>query len=336
MVVDRDVDPDLPKRFAVRAYPTLLILSPGDHKKLLRWSGFSGTPFLLEQFRESLARHRLKKDGELWDVRPLRPATVAPAGTCTTHAVPDDDPIGGIARVGDAVWVLHGRSRTLHELRLDDGKPGPATGRQVSLAHLEIVRDLTSDGEALYAASYGWTSGKPIYRIDPKTLAITQAVVTKENRQNRHSGTGGVARTRDAFFVLESFRRLAEVDPSNGEIRRRWNVEVPGHRLIRCASLAFDGTHLVTAAQVQEKKDGDKVVSRDRTRPVDNVLLFIDPKSGEVTRRLPLHYSIAAVECVGDTFLLAEQPERGWDVDHKPIRVFPERIVLHSFTPAGE
>ena len=76
VVVDRDVTPEIPKQLSVRGYPSLLILTPGK-ERVLRWSGYSSTEFLRDQFRTALGRYDLFLAGKEWDRKEPRPAHVA-------------------------------------------------------------------------------------------------------------------------------------------------------------------------------------------------------------------------------------------------------------------
>ena len=78
--VDRDVTPDVPKRFGVHAYPTLLTLGAKE-EKVHRTSGFKKPPEFRAQLDDALRRVALYKAGKEWDEPNPRPASVCDAGT---------------------------------------------------------------------------------------------------------------------------------------------------------------------------------------------------------------------------------------------------------------
>ena len=71
--------------------------------------------------------------------------------------------------------------------------------RKVDVEGGELIVDLATDENTLYAVSYGWTKGDPIYRFDLATLSFEGRIVTEANLKNRHSGTGGLAAAKGSL-----------------------------------------------------------------------------------------------------------------------------------------
>jgi len=43
----------------------------------------------------------------------------------------------------------------------------------------------------------------------------------------------------------------------------------------------------------------------------------------------PLNYPVNAIACDDGAFWLAEQPEMGFDRSKRPVRLYPQKMVIH-------
>lgn len=294
--VDRDAAPEVPRRFGVSAYPTLLTLGD-DLEKVHRFSGFKKPDVFRKMLEAALERHALYRAGEEWDVPDARPAAICDAGTVETFPAPSEEVPSGLAVHGGAVFVAQGGRL----FRLD------AAAKVAAAFDLPAgVRDLCSDGERLYGMEYGWTAGKPIHVLDPATGKTLRAIVTEANRKNRSMGAAGIAWQDGRLWVLAGMRgTISAVDPATGLVTgvlqtdRRW-----------LAGLAFDGTHFVAGGR--------------------EALYWFDPKTGQTVREQKIHYPVRALAVRDGRLLLMEQPVFGHDKEHKRIRVWPKTTVVHE------
>lgn len=293
--VDRDHTPELPKRFHVSAYPSLLVLGPND-ENVHRWAGFLKVEPFLAQVDEAHARWKSFTSGEPWDVPNPRKETICSSVQVTTHPAPSEAAPAGIAFCRGKLWVAQGNK--LHRC-----VPGSAADLEVELP--ESVRDLGSDGQRLFALTYGWTAGTPIHELDPETGKTIGSTVTEANKVNKAMGGSGVAFVAGDLWALESFGKLSCIDPKSGEVKR---VIDTGVRYV--AGLDWDGKHFVFG-------------SRD-------ALHFLAPDLGKVVKALPVNYPIRALACREDRIWIQEQPIFGFSRQHETIRVWPKTTVLHE------
>ena len=335
MVIDRDFTPDVPKRFRVNAYPSLLVLGP-ELENIHRWKGFSDTDFLESQFQEGLRRFELFQSGKEWLETEPRAETVIDADGCRSYPVPARGRIRGIAPAKKTVWILQG-SR-VHELeRSGSTGVGEATGRTISLSGKGVLVGLCADDRHLYVATYGWTRGHPIYRYRLKDLEPDGTIVTEANKTKRVHATSGIARGKRDLYVLEGRRRRVNVvDPTTGRIERDFTVAVDGYYCRNFSSLYFDGRLLVTSAHLQKLNPGQNRGKQDRSRPLQPALIEFDPKVGQIRRIIEVNYPLASVaKTKRDHFLVSELEVRGFDRNHKPIVLHPAEYVLHAFRYRG-
>ena len=303
VTVDRDKHPDLVKRFNVSAYPTLLAI--GDQgEKVHRFEGFQKPEAFMAELGEALRRDALYRKGEEWDRVEERPAMVCDGAKVATFPAPSEDVPGGLAVLGDQAWVIQaGGLHRLDRATLKASRTLPIEG---------LFTDLCSDGKLLYALPYSWTSGDPILVIDPATGETLRSLPIPDDRKQRYSGAKGIAWRSGKLHVLEGMSGLLhEVDPATGKISRTLKLKVNA-----LSGLAFDGRHLVTAGRSE--------------------VLWLDPGTGEIVRRLPVHYPLRCVEAEGNLLYLMEQPVSGFDRTHQRVRVWPRSMLVHVVTLAGE
>jgi len=292
--VDRDHTPELPKRFHVSAYPSLLVLGPGD-ENVHRWSGFRGVDAFLPQVQEAVERYALFRAGKAWDVPTPRPSAICDARRVETFAAPDEGSPNGIAFCGGRLFLALGSKLYC----LDDQH---RVQRATDLP--EQVRDLASDGTRLYAITYGWTCGGPIHELDPDTGAVSRSITTAAMKANKYSGAFGLACRDGSLYALESMGKLHRLDPDTGDITATTNVGVN-----YLAGLDHDGTAFVVGSR--------------------EALYRLDPETGKVRDRIALNYPVRALACHGGKTFLLEQPVFGFGRSHEPTRVWPQQTVVH-------
>lgn len=301
--VNRDRMPELPKRYSVSAYPTLLFLNPAD-EKIHRFSAFKEIPALLAEFDEAKRRFALWREGKVWDTPDPRPEKIADAGAIAAIPAPSEEVPNGLVALGEDLLVAQGA-----KLYRIDAK----TGEVKSSFDLPAgTLALATDGKVVYAMPGGWTAGLPISVIDAATGEVKREIVTEANKANRAHGAKGIAWRDGKLFVLEGMRGvLREVDPATGEVTgslktgRTW-----------LSGLAYDGERFVTA-------------SRDH-------LFRIDAGTGKVVGEMPVNYRIRSIAAADGALLLMEQPVFGFDRHHERIRVWPETTLIWRWIPRNE
>ncbi|MEZ5966800.1 MAG: PQQ-binding-like beta-propeller repeat protein [Planctomycetota bacterium] len=295
--VDRDHTPDLPKRMHVNAYPSLLVLGPSD-ENVHRWAGFLGVDKFMPQVDEALERYERFRAGKAWDEPAPRAEHICAEGEVETFAAPEEGGPDGIAFCGGKMFVAQGN--TLYRLGSDR-----AVEHEARLP--AMVRDLASDGERLFALTYGWTKGDPLYELDPSTGAVRRSLVTEANKKNKYSGAFGLACHGGKLFVLESSGKLHRLDPVTGEVEKTLALSV---RYV--SGLTFDGASFVLGSR--------------------EALHFVDPGTGKVRRSVPVAYPVRALASEGGKLYLMEQPVPGFGRKHEPIRIWPKRMLVHELT----
>jgi hypothetical protein len=296
--VDRDATPDVPARFHVSAYPSLLVLGPGG-ENIHRWSGFRKPAEFLVELRDGKRRADLFAQGEAWDApRPRPDAPFAGDGVAALDAIraPSDEVPGGIVRLGGELFVAQGR--TLFVLEPKDG----AVRRESTLA--AVPQDLDTDGESLLVLGADWTKGEPVLRLDPRSGAVTGRIAAPKEMQAKTGAARGLCWHAGKLFVLEIGGTMHEVDGATGELRRSVATG-----LSWVFGLTFDGDRLVT-------------VGRDAVH-------WLDPDTLRPVRTLPSAYRLRTIGWDGGRYLILEQPEFGFGRRHEPIRVWPQTTVIH-------
>lgn len=294
--VNRDVTPDVTRRFNVSAYPSLAVLGPQD-ENVHRFSGFKKPDAFRAELEEGLRRYGMFRRGEAWDTPAPRPARIADVESIEIIPAPSEEIPSGITWLDGEIQVFQGN--TLFALRPEDGSA------RVRHEFPFSVRDLCTDGTLLYGVEYGWTAGGPIHVIDPATGTVQRRIVTAANAKNRYSAGAGIAFAEGKLYVLEVSGKIHELDPRTGVVRRTMQTS---QRYV--GGLAFDGQHLVTGS-----RDG---------------LHLLDPDSGAVVRTLATAYPLRAVGVAAGRYLLMEQPVFGFGREHERIRVWPQQTKIYS------
>ncbi len=296
LLVNRDRTPEIPKRFNVSAYPTLLTLGR-KFEKIDRFQGFRKAEEFLGDLDRALARWAKYRKGEEWDTPDPRPATLCDKARVETIAAPSDGVPAGLTMLGKHLWI--GQLGKLY--RVD-----PASGEvQVTYDLHRSVLDLCTDGKLLYAMESGWTAGKPIHVIDPADGKTVRQIVTAANREIKSHGAKGIAWRSGKLYVLEGARgRIHEIDPQTGNVTRR--IQTPG---VWLAGLDVDGDQFVTG-------------SRDH-------LYHFDVETGELAAWLAVNYRLRSVAAHAGTLYLMEQPIFGFDKQHQRVQVWPKKTVVY-------
>lgn len=299
--VNRDETPEVPPRFSVSAFPSLITL--GDHQeKVHRFSGYMLPEPFKAQLADALRRYDLYRAGQEWDIPDPRPAQIcdAPNVTIESFKAPSEEVPAGFAFIGDAMWIAHMGS--LFEC--------DAAGKMRRTFPLDgSVLDICTDGQRLYAMTGGWTAGQPIYVIDPATGETARSIIMEANKENRSHGAKGIEFIDGRLYVLEGMGGvIREVDPETGEVlssiqtSERW-----------ITGLAFDGTNFITGG-------------RDR-------LFFID-RQGATVSSTPVNYPLRSVgwrkDGAGGAVYLMEQPIFDFDAQHQRIRLWPKEMLVYQ------
>ncbi len=291
---DPERSQELRARFHVDGFPTLLLLGPGE-ENIHRAAGYLAPKALSDFLREGLRRYELFARGLDWDVPAPRSDRLSPKYEFDTLPAPSSECPHGIAFIDGALFVQQGQTL----FKLDE-----RTGETLeSLFPPGIVADLASDDRFLYAVDYCWTSGQPVYVIDPADGEIVRTIVTRANSTSRECATSGVEAHAGRLWVLELTGRIHEVDPGSGNIVSTIETE----RWLR--GLAYDGEHLVTLSS--------------------KGVVFLDPTSGHLDRMVPMNYPLRSIDFHGRRFVLMEQPVEGFDRNHDPMRISPKASVLY-------
>lgn len=295
--VDRDVTPEIPKRFTVSAYPTLIVLG-AKQEKIHRFSGYREADPFKKELEKSLAKHELYRAGKEWDTPEPRPEKICDEGTIATLKAPSDEVPSGISFLGEHLWVA--QSRKLYQL-------DPKTGGIVKQFDLpEGIQDLATDGKDLYALTFGWSAGLPIYVLDPATGQEKRSIVTASNKGKRAYSSRGIEFCDGKLYVLDINGTINEVDAESGEIKSTLRSSDPW-----VFSLAYDGKNFVCGTRTH--------------------LVFLDPKTGKVAQKIAMNYPLRAVGYHDGTYYLMEQPIFDFDKDNKSIRLWPKETKIHAF-----
>jgi len=297
--INRDLTPDLPKRFSVSAYPWLILLG-NNEEKVHRFSGFKKPKDFLELLEDGLRRFDLYKQGKEWDQPVGRPESLCSSATIETFPAPSQKIPNGLTFLGGFLWIAQ-----QGELAKVDRKTGKAVQR---FDLPQRVRDLCTDGRFLYGMEYSWTAGGPIHVIDPATGKVVREIVTEKNKQNRSMGAMGIAWKGDKLYVLAGMRgTLHEIDPKTGKELR---VLKTGATWL--SGLCFDSKHFVAGSR---KK-----------------LHWLDAETGKVVKSVPIHYPLRAIAAKNSALYAMEQPIFGHDKQHKRVQLWPKKMLVHKLT----
>lgn len=297
--VNRDNTPEIPKQFSVSSYPSLITLGLGS-EKIHRFSSYMLPDEFIPNLEEALSRYDVYKAGGEWEPEPTRPDSICDAGTVEVMPAPSEDNPSGLAVVDNDLWIMQGKS--LFQTNLATGK----VTNTYAAPRGALIVDLATDGTNLYLASYGWSSGKPIYVVDPKTGKVTREIVTEANKQFRASSTRGLVYHDKSLWVLSGLSgTITQIDMKTGEKRRELQPDAK-----RLSALAL--------------KDGKFITG------TGDAILTVDPETAKVTERTPTNYPVRSVATQGHAIFLMEQPIWDFDTQNKRVRVWPKETKIHK------
>jgi hypothetical protein len=301
--VNKDHPPGdaITKRFNVSAFPSLITINRAG-QEIYRFQAYMKPPEFLKELGEALRRWQLFKSGKPWDDPNPRPAKICDEGTIESFRTPGSGVSGGLAFLDGDLMLIQWSDRLPGE-----GEPtatlyclDSTTGAIKSRASIPTsIADLCVDNGRLYGVESGWTAGLPIHELDPATGKSVRAIVTEANKASKAYGAKGITAWRGHLFVLDGMPgTIHEVDKTTGDIVR--TIKTTEKWLAGLAT------------------DGDLLVAGSRT-----AIVWINPESGEVVRKVPVNYSIRAIEALNGALYVMEQPVFGYDKDHKWIQVWP-------------
>jgi hypothetical protein len=279
---------ELGARFHVAGLPTLLLIGPGE-ENIHRTAGYLAPKALSDFLREGLRRYELFARGLDWDVPAPRSDRLSPKYEFDTLPAPSRLP----ERLSSTGLFKSSKARRCSSWTRTE-TPG-----SLSLGSVATPRRTAPS----YAIDYCWTSGQPVYVIDPADGEIIRTIVTQANSTSRECATSGIEAHAGRLWVLELTGRIHEVEPESGNIVRTIETE----RDLR--GLAYDGEHLVSLSS--------------------KGVVFLDPARGHLDRMVPMNYPLRSIGFHGRRFFLMEQPVEGFDRNHDPIRISPKASVLY-------
>lgn len=281
--------------FNVFTFPSVLILGP-KNENILRIEGFRPVRKFMADLADALGRYELFEKGEVWDTPRPRPSTLMPGLASDAMELPINEAGHGVTFVEGKLWVVQARNLfgfDADTLKWETSYPLPTNH----------IRDICTDGNLIYALPWGWTKGDPIFAIDPATGQTVTQVATERNKKQRHSSAQGIEWFMGELYVLADGGRIYAVDPVTGEIRISMKVDMP------CYGLAWNGEHFVTVS-----KKG---------------VHFLTP-SGKLKRSVATNYPLGSVGYNDGTYYLFESEIRGFDREHRFVKIWPQETVLHK------
>ena len=121
--VNRDHTPEIPKRFTVSAYPSLLVLGDAE-ENIHRFQSFQEPEEFLTNLEEGLRRFALYRAGEPWSAPNERPTSITDEGELETFPAPSEGIPGGLTFVEGDLFVA--QDKILRRLDLTNAAGRPA------------------------------------------------------------------------------------------------------------------------------------------------------------------------------------------------------------------
>ncbi len=311
--INRDKVPELPKKFGVFAYPSLIVLG-AKQENIFRFKSYMKAPEFIGKLKTGLSRYALYKAGKEWDLPGTRPAKICDVGEVKILPAPEDGRASGLAFLGQNLWVVQYPKTKPGQWSV----PGPKKLRQVAWPAGEVqgtfsleglINDICSDGKVLYCLDYGWTTGKaPINVVDPKSGKTLRKIWTKANLGNRAHSARGITFAEGQLHVLDSSKRLVVVvDPKTG--RRVRDVKLSVSKL---SGLAHDGNNYVLGGK-------------------DHIYWF-DARTGKLSRKIAVNYPVGCLAIRDGRLFLMEQESYGYDRQHRRVRIWPRKMVIYQLS----
>ena len=66
-----------------------------------------------------------------------------------------------------------------------------------------------------------------------------------------------------------------------------------------------------------------------------DAIIYIDPETGEVIKRVATNYGLRSVATDGSSLYLMEQPVWDYDTNNKRVRVWPKQTMIYKLTLDG-
>jgi hypothetical protein len=208
----------------------------------------------------------------------------------------DIDHADGLVEVGGAVWV-----------KTDDGQVvriNPGTDAVTGTVHLDTATDpshycqgIGTDGTAVWACTASDTT-TGIVRIDPTTMTVGQPVAVDKVFDQL-----SLPHTARGIWVLSAGgNAVTVVDPVSQATK---SYPLPG----RCLQLAASEAVVVA------------------TCAVDNLVVALDPETGEVTAQVSLDSPRIAAATEGDVWVDTSQGVTRLTTDLEVRAVYPKQVV---------
>jgi hypothetical protein len=291
---DRDRHREAIRPFNILAYPSVLVLGP-DGENIHRFEGYRTPDEMLDELDEALRRYGLFQEGKDWVDPPTRPPQVLRGATAEKIPLPMLEVGRGVAFVGKEMFVVQGIN--LHRFDAQSGKwlqsyPIP-----------DGIHDLCSDGTLIYALSWGWSKGDPIYVFDPANGSTVMEIVTESNKENKQLSAEGIEWFKSELYVLADRGVVYIVDPGTGKVRL--SLKTPRHTY----GLAFDGENFAT---------------------VDRTGVHMFSPSGKPGPSIETNYPLGSIGFKDGIWYLLESEVYGFDRNHKRVRVWPKEAVIHK------
>ena len=330
VVIDRDVTPEIARRFNVSGYPAMLILN-ADEQKIHRWSGYSTTDYFLSQVDEALGKFARFRAGKEWDIVESRTEGIVDGGAMREFPAPESsNAIRGLVHAGGRLWCLQldRQNETLYEL-------DPASGEKIAEypvpprpdGRVRLIVDLAADEESLYLPPYGWSKGDGILRFDLENRRYEEEeIVTAANLGQRASSTKGIASLPEGLLIRDSRHGgLVVIDRESGKVLRRIRVSFPGK--LEFSTIEYvDGTIWAPGRYKVLERDQTGVAIPDSLRreaPWRHAIFRIDPDDGSIVDRIELAWNAQSIAVHEGSIYLSDRTVWGYDVDNQKVRLFP-------------
>lgn len=299
--VDKNVTPEIPKRFSVTGYPSLIVLNE-KLEAIYRFKGFQEPAPFIDHLATALDRWEEYTAGRSWVPEPTRPASLVDAFPVTTFDLAFDDQVYAQCRQGGLNWF----ARETSLISVD-----PETGtmsHRLALPDNLFISDLASDGKRIYLLPSGWTAGMGILIFDPAQGAITGQVVTEANKAHKSHGARGLHAVDGKLYVLDGMLgKIHELNPTSGEI---------------LGTLQLKGKWLNGLDRL-----GDNWITSSRSG-----LHLFNPATGVERGRLDTHYQVRTLAVEDRQVMVTESFIYDFDIHHKKIQLWPKINRLYWFT----
>ena len=291
--VDRDAHPSDHDRFGVKEYPTFLTLNAAG-QNVYRVKGFRDANAFVAVLSTAADRYRRLAAGEKVPDVEASDDMIAELPGIRSLPTPLPDVPTGICVLGDDLWIV--QNKILQQIDKHSGE------LKFSVPTQATVSDITTDGQRIFLASFGWSNGDPIMVFHPQSGRFVRQIVADKYRNDRHGyRTHGIAFHDGVLWVL-AMAQLHKVDPATGDIIS-WKSVDPQYR-----SLDFVGDQLVTGSP-----DG---------------VVFLDKTQLTISRRIPTRHHVRNLAADATDLFLVGQPQYDFDRDHNRVLAWPPEMTV--------